>query len=177
MTDTALALLSPDNVLRLVKKNGNGVEELAAVALGHEYTVPELLDFCSMLTAVTAKAPPKAKPAAKHPKAITAKAKEKKPAQRKRQPNHKWLSSAWLIRFVDSMPGQRASVIGKQVCETLGKEYTTANAGDGGVISSRLSNLVVQGKLTRGDDGLFFSTQTGLDWADKVEPETAETPG
>lgn len=170
---THLALLSPDNVLRLISRNGSGIEEKAAVALSPEIThdVSQVMGVIDTLLELTAQPEPKAKP------------KERKKSGTKpkgnRRANHKWLSSAWLIKFVDQHSGLSASDIAKLACVELGRDYGSANDKDGGVVTSRVANLAAQGKLSRDANGNYFSSEYGMEWAigaDPAPPAVADEP-
>jgi pyruvate/2-oxoglutarate dehydrogenase complex dihydrolipoamide acyltransferase (E2) component len=172
MSETHLAMVSSDGVLRLITKHDDGViEEKAALALAYELDSTQLLEMVDLLLQMTTAPAPAPVKTAAPPKAKKAKAKKPAEAQRKRRPNHSWLSSAWLIRFVRDNPGLASSEVGKKVCAELGQDYVTANKGGGGIVTSRLSNLTAQKKLSRDQNGGFFATEFGLEWARATHPE------
>ena len=103
--------------------------------------------------------------------------KEKKPAakakkeKRPRGPNHTWLASGFLIRFIEAHPSLTTMEVAERVCIAMDREYVSTTKGDGRVVASRLSNLVHQHKIQRDDAGQYFATDFGLEWAAANEPE------
>jgi hypothetical protein len=174
MTETFLAVLSDGNVLRVMSKNGSGIEERAALALGYALSTEQLFELTDMLIQMTAKpdvAPVKPKPAAKaKPKTTRDEMAAKAKAKRQRGPKHTWLKSSTLIRYINENPGQDVPTIAKHLCIALGKEYVTSNKGYGDVVRSRIGNLVNSGKLRRSENGTYGVTVAGMDWADKTDP-------
>jgi hypothetical protein len=174
MTETFLAVLSPDNVLRIMSKNGTGIEERAALALGYDLSPEQLFELTEMLVLMTNPPEPEpVKPKAKkatprrvdHDKAKKAESKSKV----KRGKPHAWLKSSTLIRFINEKPGMGASDIAKHVCIALGREYSTTTKGDGLIVKSRVSNLVNSGYIRR-TDGSHYATVEGINYSDRVDP-------
>jgi hypothetical protein len=161
-----LVLLSPDNVLRIHRKDSQGeIHEMAAIALAYELSIPELMEVVSVLTTLTDPPPP---PKALKPPAEKASSKPKKAKRIKND----WLDSRWLVGWVNGHPGHNTNVASEMICTALGRGEGSCR----GIIASRLSNMKIKGYLEQDAEKRWYTTQHGIDWITTVTPPSQTEP-